>query len=106
MAIHINNYSRPIGKRGRNDYYQWRVFVDEPFERLEQIERVEYLLHPTFPEPQQIRTNPSDRFALETSGWGEFPIQVVVTYKNGTQDRTRYELKLSPTEKPWPQAMT
>jgi transcription initiation factor IIF auxiliary subunit len=102
MTVQFNNYSRSVGKRGDNEYYQWRVFVDEPPEVLDQIEEVEYLLHPTFPQPSQVRYNRSDKFALDTAGWGEFQILITVKYKDGRQEREKYWLTLDPQKKPWP----
>ncbi len=99
MSIRLNNYAKPMGKRGKLEYYKWLTFVDEPREKLQEIQSVLYTLHPTFPEPNQVRTNPNDNFALETGGWGEFNILVTVRYKDGREEHTQYHLNLS---KPWP----
>jgi transcription initiation factor IIF auxiliary subunit len=99
MAIKLDNYARLEGKRAKMDYYRWRVFVDEPPEVLNNIDEVEYTLHPTFPEPNQVRSDPRDKFALETSGWGEFRILAIVRYKDGREERPTYWLDL---HKPWP----
>ena len=99
MSVKIDNYARLEGKRGDRDYYQWRVFLDEPADRLREIESVEYTLHPTFREPTQISTDPETKFALETSGWGEFNILVTVRYIDGREQTTQYWLDLF---KPWP----
>jgi hypothetical protein len=97
--IRFNNYARPISSvQGRN-YYEWRVFVDEPPQVLNQIAEVQYLLHPTFPNPLQVRSNPEDRFALESSGWGQFTIQITIRFKNHSTATTRYYLDLT---KRWP----
>ena len=99
MGVKIDDYAKPAGKRGDRDYYHWRVFVDEPDDRLREIESVVYTLHPTFPEPTRTRTDPATKFALETSGWGEFNILVTVRYIDGRKETTQYWLDLS---KPWP----
>lgn len=98
-TIRFNNYARHIGELYGRTYYQWRVFVDEPMAVLDRIEEVQYLLHPTFPEPFVIRKYPGDGFALETSGWGEFTIVITVKFKDGIAVRTSYRLNLS---KGWP----
>ena len=36
----------------------WMIFVDEPLEVLNEIKSVEYVLHPTFPKPLQVRRDP------------------------------------------------
>jgi hypothetical protein len=98
-TIRFNNYARPLSSvQGRN-YYEWRVFVDEPPQVLNQIAEVQYLLHPTFPNPLLVRSNPEDRFALESSGWGQFTIQITIRFKNHSTATTRYYLDLT---KRWP----
>ena len=99
MSVKIDDYARPAGKRGDRDYYDWRIFVDEPDDRLREIESVEYTLHPTFPEPTRISTDQETKFALEASGWGEFNIIVTIRYIDGRRETTQYWLDLS---KPWP----
>lgn len=97
--IRINNYARALSTiQGRN-YYNWRVFVDEPVQVLNRIAEVQYLLHPTFPNPLQVRTNPNDRFALENSGWKQFTIQITIRFKDHSIETTSYYLDLT---KRWP----
>ncbi|MBI4203001.1 MAG: hypothetical protein HY532_07820 [Chloroflexi bacterium] len=107
MAIQFNNYSKDLGVTvsGRQ-YYRWRVFVNEPTVRLQEIQQVEYFLHSSFPEPYQVRTSSEDKFALETSGWGEFTIGITVTFKSGKQEQMKYHLVLDPEQKPWPKEPT
>src|SRR5262249_31659230 len=52
-AMRINNYARRIADRYDRPYYEWRVFVDESPAVLDTISRVDYALHPTFPNPFQ-----------------------------------------------------
>jgi transcription initiation factor IIF auxiliary subunit len=100
--VSINNCSKSIGKQRSHEFFRWRVFVDESPDVLSQIKEVEYLLHPTFPEPQQVRSSPETKFSLETSGWGEFPIRITIRYKDGREEHTKYSLILDPSKKPWP----
>lgn len=97
--LKFDNYARSIGEMRNRTYYRWRVFLDEPQSVLDTIAEVQYLLHPTFPEPLQVRKDPNDKFALETSGWGEFTILITVRYKDGSEEKTSYHLDLS---KSWP----
>lgn len=100
MTIRLNNYARPSGISQKGaQYYRWRVFVDEPERTMYSIKRVIYTLHPTFPNPTQIREDAGSRFALETTGWGEFNILVTVKFKDGHEEILEYPLDLS---KPWP----
>lgn len=98
--VRFNNYTKFIDKRGARPYYKWKVFVDEPESILVQIERVEYTLHPTFPEPHQVRGDPADKFALETSGWGEFTMLVEVKFHDGRVETIPYWLDF---HKGWPE---
>ena len=98
-GIAFDNYARKILKRNDKTYFKWRIFVDEPDPVLDTIEEVQYLLHPTFAEPFQIRKNREDKFALERTGWGEFWIQITIKFKDGTTKSVRYYLDLS---KDWP----
>lgn len=98
-SVHVNNFARPSSTFGGQRFYQWRVFIDEPPAVLNTIQEVHYLLHPTFPEPFQVRRNPADRFALEQTGWGQFEIEVTVRFRNAKVEKTRYMLDL---RKPWP----
>ena len=99
QEIRFNNYAKAIDTVGGRTYYKWRVFVDEPDQVLNRIAEVQYLLHPTFPQPLQVRTNPNDKFALEATGWGQFLIQITIKYKNRSTVRTSYNLDL---KKGWP----
>jgi len=53
-TVKFNNYARGIGEIHGRQYYQWRIFVDEPAAQLISIEEVQYVLHRTFNEPFQI----------------------------------------------------
>lgn len=98
--IQFKNYSMWTKKRQRYDWYAWCVFVAEPRDVLQNIERVEYQLHPTFPDPLRIVTDRTHRFALYSSGWGEFRIAVRVVLEDDTDIRTGYYLKLADDD--WP----
>lgn len=99
MTINFNNYARKIGKRGNYDWYQWKVFVDENEDVLNQINNVQYLLHQTFPNPLRLSDNEASKFALESSGWGSFTIYITVKFKNKHEEEVQYYLDL---DKKWP----
>lgn len=81
-------------KRVREDWYDWKVYLEGPQEALNEIREVEYLLHETFRNPVRRKTNAGDKFALETSGWGEFDIGVRVIFKDGTEKTMKHWLNL------------
>ena len=94
MAIRFNNYAREVGRRGERSWYRWRVFVDEPPAVLARIESVDYVLHATFPNPNRTAKNSLDRFALESSGWGEFDLFITVHFRDGSTEEAQYWLDL------------
>ena len=103
MRVRLNNYARELRQRSGDAYFQWRLFVDEPPDVLQRIEAVQYHLHPTFPQPLQVRTDPRDGFALDSAGWGEFTVQATIVFKDGHRERSAYYLDLG---KAWPRATT
>lgn len=101
MKIRINNYSKKIGKRKNLDYYAWKIFIDEDWNILDRIEQVQYLLHETFPNPARIVKDRASKFALKSSGWGNFTVYVTVKFKDGTEEEIEYYLDLN---KRWPKS--
>jgi hypothetical protein len=87
----VQNTSRFIGS-GRWD---WAVRIVAEPAVMSSIECVEYMLHPTFPNP--IRTvcgAGSSSFALSDSSWGEFPIGVKAVMRDGRSWRLVHRLTL------------
>jgi transcription initiation factor IIF auxiliary subunit len=77
-----------------NDYWKWWIWIDGPEHALNQIERVTYTLHPTFPNPVRTVSDRSTNFRLETAGWGVFRIHAKVFAKDGKQARLEHDLVL------------
>jgi transcription initiation factor IIF auxiliary subunit len=76
------------------------VFVDEDKEILEKIQYVEYLLHPTFPNPRKLAYDRESRFALRSAGWGEFTIKAMVHFTDGKTEQVKHSLDFG---KKWPE---
>jgi transcription initiation factor IIF auxiliary subunit len=53
-----------------------------------------YVLYPTFPNPERTVRNCDERFALETSGWGEFTIAANVKFRDGHTETATHRLDL------------
>jgi transcription initiation factor IIF auxiliary subunit len=88
--ISSDNISRYLG----NDRWSWTVFIKGPQQVLNNIECVEYTLHPTFPIPVQRVCGLGDQkypFALSAIGWGTFQIRIRVFLRDGkVQDLTHH----------------
>jgi transcription initiation factor IIF auxiliary subunit len=76
------------------DWWKWAVWVEGSDEDLNQIEYVEWALHPTFPKPIRKTSNRSNKFRLETGGWGVFPISARVQTKAGDSLNLKHKLRL------------
>jgi transcription initiation factor IIF auxiliary subunit len=57
------------------EYHLWRVYIEGKVESKQKIQRVQYILDPTF-SPQVVEGNPSDDFSYEANGYGSFTLQV------------------------------
>jgi len=81
------------------DWWVWSVWVDGTKAELEKVKSVTYRLHETFPDPVQVRTNRREKFRLNSSGWGEFTINVVID-TGGKKITKRHYLTLEEPESP------
>jgi hypothetical protein len=72
------------------------VWLEAPDAELDEIDRVEYKLHPTFSRPTRIVTDRRTNFRLDGSAWGQFRIGIVVHRKSGESDELSHWLRLMP----------
>lgn len=91
-GIHVKNSAHRSGTR-----WKWAVWIDGPTEKIDEIDHVEYILHPTFPQPVRTVRERSTNFRLESSGWGEFMIHAKITTKNGQLLDLEHWLRLRET---------
>ncbi|MGH9930781.1 MAG: pYEATS domain-containing protein [Pyrinomonadaceae bacterium] len=77
-----------------DDWWKWAVWVEGSDEALDRIDYVEWTLHPTFPDPIRKVRNRSEKFRIETGGWGVFPIRARVQTKDGNALKLKHYLKL------------
>ena len=77
-----------------NDWWEWWVQLDGRDAELDQVEKVVYTLHRTFPNPVRTVTNRTDAFMLRTAGWGVFRIYATVYRKDGTPLKLYHDLVL------------
>jgi transcription initiation factor IIF auxiliary subunit len=77
-----------------DDWWQWWVWLDGATEELDQVDKVVYTLHHTFPNPVRTVSSRADKFLLRTSGWGVFRIHAAVHRKDGSVLKLSHDLVL------------
>jgi transcription initiation factor IIF auxiliary subunit len=77
------------------DWWRWSVRVEGDPESLDQIARVVYQLHPTFPQPVREVTDRETNFAVKSEGWGTFVIHARVELQDGRSQKLSHELQLT-----------
>ena len=93
--IKFTNRAELVGKKGKYDYYDWEVFVDENEEVVKKIDHIIYFLHKTFPNPIRTVTDKENKFLLRSRGWGEFEIGIQIFFADGRSTQKTYWLDLS-----------
>lgn len=100
MSIPLHEYGEITTRNtashiGRNRW-NWTVFIVSDDETLNEVECVEYTLHPTFPNPIRTVCNrgsePGRGFSLDASGWGTFTIGVKVIFRDGDVRYLKHQL--------------
>jgi transcription initiation factor IIF auxiliary subunit len=90
MAIRIEQGFKYQG----DDYWDWWIWIEGAQEELDQIDRVIYILHPTFPSPVREVKDRSTKFRMKTAGWGVFQIRATVRHKDGRETPLTHYLRL------------
>jgi len=80
------------------DWWAWSVWIEAPDAELDKVQKVTWHLHPTFPDPVREKTNRSEKFRLDTAGWGGFKVRADVTMKDGSTVKLSHQLELTYTE--------
>lgn len=70
-------------KKIRDDWYSWTVFIEGTAQELNEIKRIIYQLHESFPTSRIVSTNALNNFARTSQGWGEFLVRVEAEMKSG-----------------------
>jgi transcription initiation factor IIF auxiliary subunit len=77
------------------DWWKWSAFLDDGGSgELGNVDRVEYVLHPSFNNPVREVSDPAGGFAMDTAGWGTFPLKAVVYTKDGKKQVLTHEVQL------------
>src|SRR5262249_12425443 len=85
-----------IAERIADDKWRWTAFVSGPSDQIAKIACVEYILHPTFPNPVQkvcSTDDPQHPFALTATGWGTFNLRARIEFKDGTSKEITHYLR-------------
>ena len=77
-----------------DDWWRWAVWVEGSDAALDQIDFVEWTLHPTFPNPIRKVRDRASKFRLETGGWGVFQIFARLQMTSGEQRELKHFLRL------------
>lgn len=85
---------RQTSKARRSDWWQWSVWLDGPAPELDQVDAVEYVLHPSFSDPVRRVKDRSTQFRLDASGWGEFKLHIHIHRRDGSVEKTEHWLQL------------
>ncbi|MEJ2628022.1 MAG: hypothetical protein P8078_05665 [bacterium] len=95
-AVNVENIATFLG----NNRWKWTIFIAEEESILNQIEYVEYTLHPTFPNPQQRIYEPNTNFSYTAIGWDTFTIRGKVFYKNNRFEEFEHTLVFNKRKAP------
>jgi transcription initiation factor IIF auxiliary subunit len=74
--------------------FNWEIHVEADDRTLDNINYIRYKLHKTFPNRIRDIYDRDSHFRLETNGWGEFIIRIIVILKDGKKLETEHYLKL------------
>ena len=98
MSLEIRQTASQVSDRS----WHWSVWIDGPDAELDQVELVEWILHPTFPNPIVPVKQRQTKFRLDRTGWGEFEINANVTAKDGRPQHLKHQLRLAESAKQSP----
>jgi len=90
MALSVQQGVDYLGK----DRWRWSVWLEGTPEELDDIDRVTYVLDPTFHNPVREVADRQTKFRLEDSTWGAFTLYAKAVHKNGIETRLQHDLVL------------
>lgn len=83
MSFVLKNDSTYAGKEGDTGWWDWTAYVEcTPPDSLDEIDYVEYHLHPSFRNPVKRIRIKEGGFPLRTRGWGIFELKARVVFKD------------------------
>ena len=76
------------------DYFNWEIWVEDGEMAISSVIKVEYLLHPSFPNRLITSTDLAQKFKIESSGWGEFMVNIIIYDNLGITHNINHRLVL------------
>lgn len=77
-----------------NDFWKWSAWIEADTSELDQIENVEWILHPIFKRPRVKSKDRASAFVLQTAGWGTFRLRAEIKLKSTEFVKLRHDLVL------------
>jgi len=91
MTLQLGNHWHYEGQ----ERWSWEAFLDDGGSGdLGNVDHVEYVLHPTFPDPVRTVKDPAGGFSLKTAGWGSFELKAFVYKTDGQKELLTHQVKL------------
>ena len=90
MAFRIASSHTYLG----NDHWKWSAWIEATRGDLSEIERVVWLLHPTFNRSRIETTDAASAFRLDASGWGGFRLRAELHDRRGATHEISTMLEL------------
>tara|TARA_R110001583_G_scaffold7501_4_gene37143 strand:- start:95 stop:448 length:354 start_codon:yes stop_codon:yes gene_type:complete len=79
-------------KEDGREQFHVGIWVDGSEEELDQVERVEYLLHPTFKNRLRTSRARSNGFSITFWAWGTFNVEVTIYKTNKKNESFEYPM--------------
>ncbi|MGO7658253.1 pYEATS domain-containing protein [Rhizobium ruizarguesonis] len=76
------------------DYWRWWAWIEGDRAELDVVKEVTWILHSSFKRPRIATTQRSDKFRLETAGWGTFLLRAEVVLADGEKRLLKHNLRL------------
>lgn len=78
-----------------NDYWKWSAWIVADKSELARVDKVVWLLHPTFKQTRVTSTSRETKFRLDSAGWGTFPLRAELHLSDAGTLVIRRNLKLT-----------
>lgn len=78
-----------------HDYWNWSAWIEAPLDDLRALDRVIWILHPTFSPSRVESTSAETNFRLDTSGWGTFLLRAELRGRDGSKQMLSHQLELT-----------